>query len=323
MSESRREEAARWLAGIELGAGVVAFLTITIGLGGFPSFQVYWYLTAGVTVLGCLTFAFAKRIPYWVLNIELAVANIGISYAIFASERTDPAVICVVFYGWIVLYAFSFLRPFEGLLQSLLAIGGAGVAVVTGPDFTAPLGDILFVTGSVVITATFVLRLVRRLSRLAQEDQLTGLPNRRFLEEHLGYRTGEEYDGRIFTAAIIDLDDFKRLNDTEGHVEGDRLLRELSDLWRPLVRKGDVLARWGGDEFLLVMENCTDDEVRQVLHRLFERASSRLTISVGYGVRQPGESITRLLARCDEALYLAKARARLESPHDAVVAARP
>lgn len=321
-SRTKSHEAAVWLGGIELGAGVVSLLTITVGLGGQPSFATYWYLSIGINVLGIATLLTSRWLSFEILFAQLVLANFGVSFSLYTSQRTDPAVISMVFYTWITLYAFSFLKVRWAVYQSVLSIAGFAIAISLSKNFTAPLGDVMFIAGTVAVTGVFTLRLVKKLSRLSNEDQLTGLPNRRFLEEHLGFRdTSDLPTNKIFSAAIIDLDDFKIVNDTKGHIAGDITLKSLAHRWRPQIRKGDVLARWGGDEFLLIMNNSSEEEIRKLLVRLFEQASDYLTISVGYGTRMPGETISDLLLRCDIALYQAKKRLHLHSAEHAIVSA--
>lgn len=96
--------------------------------------------------------------------------------------------------------------------------------------------------------------LVGRLRLLALHDTLTGLPNRRLLEETLTARVNTAgRDGRGLAVAAVDLDELKRVKDTEGHAAGDRLLRSAAAGWTSAVRAGDSLARVGGDEFVLVL----------------------------------------------------------------------
>ena len=312
--------ASWWLSGIQLGAGVVSLLTITVGLEGQPSFQSYWFLAVGVSILGLVTAALRHRLEGVALNALLLASTVGVSYGVYLSKRTDPAILVIVFYSWVLLYAFSFLTRPAAMGQALAVAVGFGIAVSYGPDFTAPLGDWIFLSGTVIVTAMMVLRLVVKLSALSYTDQLTGLKNRRYLEEHLAevMRAGSAVVGRC-GLAIIDLDRFKAINDTHGHLKGDETLCSLAKLWTPVIRRGDVLARWGGDEFLLLMKDCTEEELRSAVLRLFELARPLLSVSAGCGVLRPGENHLDLIVRCDSALYLAKSRQDLGAAHDAVV----
>jgi diguanylate cyclase (GGDEF)-like protein len=158
----------------------------------------------------------------------------------------------------------------------------------------------------------------RQLLRLAGEDALTGLPNRRetarLAEAALADATRR---GQALTLALLDLDYFKRVNDQLGHAEGDRVLHEFAHRAREAVRAGDILGRWGGEEFLLVMADCTLDQGLATLERVRAATrdvgmapgltSPRLTLSAGVITREEAApTLEALVARADAALYEAK-----------------
>jgi diguanylate cyclase (GGDEF)-like protein len=151
-----------------------------------------------------------------------------------------------------------------------------------------------------------VRRLVDKLETLARSDDLTGLPNKRAwqeLFEHelaISRRTGEP-----LTLALLDLDFFKAYNDEHGHLAGDRLLSEAATAWRGALRETDVLARWGGDEFGLLLPGCSDSAARVLVERMRE-AFPRARWSVGIVEWDGCGSTEDLLAGADGALYRAK-----------------
>ena len=109
------------------------------------------------------------------------------------------------------------------------------------------------------------------------------------------------------SVAVIDLDEFKQLNDREGHVAGDVLLKDLSASWAEAIRDEDVLARPGGDEFGLVFPNCDQDEARQILDRLRAQTPG-VTFSAGLASWDGSEHAGSLMERADIACYRAKNR---------------
>ncbi len=150
-------------------------------------------------------------------------------------------------------------------------------------------------------------RLLSRLEQMAYTDTLTGLSNRRawqsrFAEMLLGARV----EGRPLTVAIADLDRFKRYNDTHGHLAGDDLLTATATAFRAQLREGDLIARWGGEEFVVALPDCGDAEAAEILDRLRAAAPGAETCSIGYAVWNGSESAERLLERADAALYVAK-----------------
>jgi diguanylate cyclase (GGDEF)-like protein len=154
-------------------------------------------------------------------------------------------------------------------------------------------------------------------------DDVTEVYNARYLlstAEH-EIRRAERYDGRL-SVLFLDLDRFKRVNDEHGHLVGSQTLRELSRMLQQSVRQVDTLARYGGDEFTILLVDTPHDEAmaiaerirRQVEERVFESArdaSLHLTVSVGVGTYpQHGRERDALLEAADKAMYLAKSRGR-------------
>ncbi|HEY2749507.1 MAG TPA: sensor domain-containing diguanylate cyclase [Polyangia bacterium] len=150
-----------------------------------------------------------------------------------------------------------------------------------------------------------------RLSRLAAIDPLTGVFNRRGLDLVL-----PEHDGRLVSVAMCDLDRFKRVNDEHGHAAGDELLRRVAALLASVVRAADGVVRWGGEEFLVILAGVDRPLAQYIVERARKSVEDdviivggqalRITISVGVAERRPGEPRDALIARADEALYVAK-----------------
>ncbi len=167
------------------------------------------------------------------------------------------------------------------------------------------------------------------LDRAAHTDALTGLPNRRSLDRELPLLVEQARAGdRELCAAMIDLDHFKRVNDTRGHAMGDRVLVEMAGVLRQATREPDLAVRVGGEEFLLVFADTTPEQAARACERLLESVRRHpwddvvpgvtCTVSAGISTLAPDESITRWLERADAALYTAKREGR-----DRVVAAEP
>jgi diguanylate cyclase len=158
---------------------------------------------------------------------------------------------------------------------------------------------------------------LQQMGELVREDQLTGSLNRRGMDESLDREIANALRRETpLCVALLDLDDFKRINDTHGHATGDEVLVHLVQVIRETLRKLDVIARFGGEEFVILMpETSPQDAVqiitrvqRELTKRIFMHESQRLliTFSAGVAVYQPGESQADLLKRTDVALYKAK-----------------
>jgi diguanylate cyclase (GGDEF)-like protein len=153
--------------------------------------------------------------------------------------------------------------------------------------------------------------LVARMAAQARTDPLTGAANRRSWDEELDRelahagRTGEP-----LTVALIDLDRFKAYNDTHGHTAGDELLRDLVTALRGELRTGDIVARWGGEEFAIAMPACDLDHGRDIASRLLRVVPGGQTMSIGLTQAGIDDTPRSLVGRADRALYAAKGAGR-------------
>lgn len=164
-------------------------------------------------------------------------------------------------------------------------------------------------------------RALERIGHLATHDELTGLVNRRHMAQLLATEHLRcERSGQPLVLALLDLDHFKLINDTHGHAMGDQALRAFATAVQAMVRGTDVLARWGGEEFVLMLPDTDPAAAGPLLERLrlnvqalavpAQGDSVRITVSIGLATGVPGESVERILERADQALYRAKARGR-------------
>lgn len=158
-------------------------------------------------------------------------------------------------------------------------------------------------------------RLFEQVSHLAVSDPLTGLANYRRLLDVLENETERtNRTGRSFAVLLLDLDGLKRINDNYGHLVGSRAICRLGDVLRIHCRAVDTAARYGGDEFALVLPETQEDEARRVANRIREVMANdeekpALSVSIGVSIyRGDGERIEKLLSEADRDLYAEKAR---------------
>jgi len=154
-------------------------------------------------------------------------------------------------------------------------------------------------------------QLMRKLGELARIDGLTSLPNRRAWDEELvkGLHRARR-TSRPCVIALLDLDYFKRYNDTHGHQAGDGLLRETAQSLSAKLRAGDLIARYGGEEFALLLHGCDGENALKFFERLHGATLEGQTFSAGVAETDGKEEGTAALQRADEALYRAKAGGR-------------
>ncbi len=168
-------------------------------------------------------------------------------------------------------------------------------------------------------------RLRAEVTALASIDLLTNLPNRRFLQDVLDREVARVRRARgTLAVAMVDVDHFKTINDAYGHAAGDEVLKEIGRRLRVAARGGDVVGRWGGEEFLIILaDQACDIAAGCVAAERFRRAIAgediivlrdvalRVTVSIGVACHQSSVApINSALIAADRALYRAKARGR-------------
>ena len=155
----------------------------------------------------------------------------------------------------------------------------------------------------------------------ARRDALTRLPNRLYFEERIGslLERARRY-GHPITLAALDLDRFKAINDTLGHLAGDHALKQVADTLKNQIRLNDLLVRIGGDEFLLVLPDTSIEAATSLNKRLCQAVDSlhistgrgQLGISIGLAQWEPKMSLEQWMEKADDALYQAKANGRAQ-----------
>ena len=162
---------------------------------------------------------------------------------------------------------------------------------------------------------------LNRIEQFAELDELTGIMNRRTIMRALDDElTRSQRTGRPCSVALIDLDHFKRVNDTYGHPTGDEVLRTFAITMFANIRSVDRFGRYGGEEFLLVLPDMPADGAARAMDRLRAIVADldwsafspgmKVTLSAGVATLKPNETTDSFLARADSALYTAKAQGR-------------
>ena len=161
-------------------------------------------------------------------------------------------------------------------------------------------------------------RLIRQLDSSSHTDSLTGLWNRRYFYLRLAEEKKRAIRNKTsLCVAMIDIDNFKLINDKYGHAAGDLVLMELGAVFKNAVRPADMVVRWGGDEFAILFCGASLPEayavVEQIRHKVAERFSSTYGIAISAGVisLEPDQAVQDLLLTADQALYQAKAQKNL------------
>jgi diguanylate cyclase (GGDEF)-like protein len=306
-----------WLVGAWKRQGLppavraLALITLAGGLSGlfasvFPANRdapVELLRLVGVVALSVsvLLWWLGSRLPHWFLHVAVAGGTVLISLLIARSATGVGMIVTACDYMWMGVYAaFFFSRPAARAHTALIAAAFAIALSVSSNH--VPADAWIFMTASLVVATETIGRQSSRLRHEAHTDSLTGLLNRKGLVPAaerafaLADRTGLP-----LTVALIDLDDFKQVNDRHGHAEGDRLLVQMTRTWSEELQPGDIFARLGGDEFLVILVGSADEEATRFFERLLFISPAQW--SAGVVKRNSGEHLSACLARADNTLY--------------------
>jgi diguanylate cyclase (GGDEF)-like protein len=245
----------------------------------------------------------------------------------------------------VLMFGMFGLKRRQAWLIGAYSITAFGIAMHTGararPDVFVPhvqeiyfLSFVLFVCGLMAVSGRVaamrqrlrtqraeLAQAVERIKLLAAHDELTGLPNRRAMtalleaERHRSIRSGHQW-----SVAVLDVDNFKRVNDLYGHAAGDEALRVVARVCDAAVRKYDTVSRWGGEEYVILFRDIDPERALAAAGRLLSALEAtpivvgdiafRVTASIGVAAYAPEEETRRTLSRADQALYEAKAAGR-------------
>ncbi len=295
----------RILAAILLSMGVILAL-----FGLFPpdpriNIAIDYAMAAVLLLTGVVVrFVGPRSRNGWILDAAIAVSALvaAVGAACYPREIGQMSA------GLALVLLGAFTGYFRGRLAArwhlvlMLALFGTGLLV--NPLFSSPFYYLLIC--GVVSTVTLMISVLSvRLRDEAMHDSLTGLLNRRGLDvaAHPAV-AGAQRCGKPVTVGLIDVDDFKSYNDAHGHLAGDRVLTDLADAWRGEVRRSDIVARFGGDEFAVVLLDAREDDIIDLTDRVRGREGS--SWSAGFTQWEDGEDLYDALSRADRNLYAAK-----------------
>lgn len=251
-------------------------------------------------------------------HLVLLLATTLIGTAVGASTTAAGTGVTTIAFAWVAAYSAVF-HSRGVMVAHLTTIGGALALGLWEASAMSPVQSLVFVMATVVGVAWILNENVDALRTDAAEDPLTGaLSRRRFLEVAAAEIARSRRSGSPLVIGLMDLDDFKRINDEGGHAAGDEVLVDLVAAVQGALRVEDAIGRIGGDEFALLLPGLDESGAHTVFDRLRTLSDAPWT----YGVAQwREESLQDVIARADAKLYAAK-RCRSVPPRRSLIPRR-
>jgi diguanylate cyclase (GGDEF)-like protein len=260
---------------------------------------------------------FGPRWPRDLFHLPVALASVLIGTAVLAAPDGPTAVLAAALITLVAVDACYFFQLPVAVGHLVLALTVV-TAALAGHDELDPRTALAL--DVIVLALAYVARALVLRASGASRDPLTGLHNRLGFDEALDELMTGARGGQQLSAALLDLDHFKQINDTAGHQAGDRMLCQVADVWRAELPPDAVLARHGGDEFSLLLPGVRGDDALALVRRI-SRLHPAVGLSVGVAEHRVGETGSQLMRRADRALYAAKdggrGRSALDGEHRA------
>ncbi len=345
---SQRQSVKRLLLTTQVYAFGCALLALSSKLGLMPAWQVA--VQSGVSAVGLLTFyvlirsGFAARLKDPTLTMPqvlFGICSIALSYAmteltrgaalqllclalVFDMQRLEARQVRLVAFGAVLILAAMLcgmlLWAPEGLDVRKETLNIA-MATVMLPVLSIVAREVRGIRVRQLQQKADLAATLQQLHKLSTRDTLTDLYNRRHMMHMLEREMKrQKRKGGMFSVAILDIDHFKRINDTYGHAVGDAVLRDFSRRIRRVIRESDVVARWGGEEFLVLMPHTGRAHALAALSRMRDKVAKHdwnkiapgLSVCFSAGITQHAidDNLGRTLERADHALYQAKSDGR-------------
>jgi diguanylate cyclase (GGDEF)-like protein len=328
----------------------VSFLFISIfalGLFGYLNIVRFDNVVVGsIDMVASLVSLFAlvayKKYAKLKLAIILGTLNLFVFFVTFVivNQNQNFGIIWTIFFP---IFVIVLTGPKRGLTLSLLffsiiyfiafnGIGEWGECEWNLQSFvrylvaTLVLLYVVYMNEVAIVKANTIIKdktqnereYIKQLESYSTVDYLTSIFNRRKLDTLLESELSraERYSRRV-SIAIFDIDDFKKINDEYGHLVGDAVLIDISQLVSASIRKSDYFGRWGGEEFLIIFSETSREEAKGFAERLRQKINEqshthKIAVSCSFGISeyQQGDTVTSILQRCDDALYMAKAQGK-------------
>ncbi len=310
VSNSGQGEPAAWAGACFylVGCALLVATLVSLHLDG-DGRQVVIGTLAGICAVAGTSLVLLRRMASRWVSLAAVLLGLGVvTVAASSAESLGGLVLSSFGYLWAAVYVgYFFERPAAIVLTAMMAVGVVVSLVVSGVGDPVLAGVVLVAT--VAAGVAVLRRLVELLEDHARRDPLTGLLNRSGLEVAVSHALArQQRDGEPLTLAVLDLDEFSKVNEQVGHFAADALLVDLAKHWRHALRPDDVVGRLGGDEFLVLLPATGAEQAR----RRLDQVATGAPLNWSAGVVELGDDgVEAAVARADRLLFEAKRRRRL------------
>ena len=282
-----------------------------------------------IVAIGIILFFAIKRIRNTKTTGRLIYAFAFVIYVthLYVASHFTPVNIMFETFNLVILSTCLFLLPNRWIANLSFSLAYFAIYIVMLPHIctAASVGEriitICYVCWNTIIISILFYRINiykrnhysknLQLKELANTDHLTKIHNRKACDEILKSTC---MDNSAFSFIMFDIDDFKQINDTHGHVVGDEVIVTIIRYVRTIIRKNDIIARWGGEEFVIIMPDAKLNEARELALRVKEQISQikhnhiKQSVTCSFGVTEfaTGDNAKTITSRADQLLYLAK-----------------
>lgn len=313
-------------------AGLITVIGITLTRSEHEAIAGIYVVGLAALALGAAALVGVQQARPWTVHSLFAAGSGLICLGVYFTGT--PTGLYAFMLVWLAIVAATFFsaRAVAAHIAWILLVSGVTLATIDASPGVSPFAR--WAIGGVLLTIAAVVmgrisagrrateerlraeiqereRLQRELEHLVDHDPLTGVANRRRLEQDLTRELARARRERAPLCLVtLDLDDLKEHNDAYGHAAGDRLLKHVASTWADALRPTDLIARTGGDEFVVLLPDCPLETAEQLMDRLRSEVSAASRCSAGAACWDGRESAAELQVRADLAMYDAKALSR-------------
>ncbi len=286
-----------------LGVGAIGVGVLLL----IPDFAYKWLVT--VFVLYCFAMYWLFRSPRAWLPMWPSFVQVPIGLTMVVSLQwlmpVDLVLITAFLFPIAFIFTFHFYARDFSIIALITTFVSTAMIVVYREVAYWPL-YLVTTFGATLVIGLIVNQTVSRALNLANYDSLSGLMNRHFWEISVNFMIGlARREGHPLSIVFFDIDNFKRINDVHGHLQGDRVIKHVGKVLRHVCRESDIHGRWGGDEFAIALPNTTEIQANALIKRL-QTSLGDIEISTGVISLNEDDDLVSIVQRADKAMYEVK-----------------